>query len=175
MADTKIKINRAPVLTLWATVVAERMGYDPDEALTLGKSVAGLNAQSKGQRLGIYKPHEEEETKKERQRPAGEEFLVEVSGRAVPAVNTPEGLRATAKGKPVDPRSVRRYLETKFKDSLPEARQAMEELAKAYPPEVLARKAFPLYEEFRPNVPEGQKGWGALGELDLTKIRSLKP
>jgi len=54
MAKKKIKINRAPVLTLWAAVVAERLGYDKNEALTFGKAVAGLNAQSKGRRLGIY-------------------------------------------------------------------------------------------------------------------------
>ncbi len=28
----KIKINRAPVLTLWASVVAERLGYEHAEA-----------------------------------------------------------------------------------------------------------------------------------------------
>ena len=54
MARTTVKINRAPVLTLWATVVAERLGYDHETALTLGKAVAGLNAQSKGRRLGIF-------------------------------------------------------------------------------------------------------------------------
>ena len=37
MANKKIKINRAPVLTLWAAVVAERLGYNKSEALTLGK------------------------------------------------------------------------------------------------------------------------------------------
>jgi len=56
--DTVI-INRAPVLTLWAAVVAERLGFDREEALTLGKSVAGLTAQSKGQRLGIFTPSPE--------------------------------------------------------------------------------------------------------------------
>jgi hypothetical protein len=54
MAKRKVKINRAPVLTLWATIVAERLGYDHDAALTLGKAVAGLNAQSKGRRLGLF-------------------------------------------------------------------------------------------------------------------------
>jgi hypothetical protein len=49
-----VTINRAPVLTLWAAVVAEPLGFDRDEALMLGKSVAGLTAQSKGQRLGIF-------------------------------------------------------------------------------------------------------------------------
>lgn len=48
-----LKINRAPVLTLWAAVVAQRLGFDHDEALTLGRAVAGLNVQSKGKRLGI--------------------------------------------------------------------------------------------------------------------------
>ena len=65
MANKKLKINRAPVLTLWAAVVAERLGYNKSEALTLGKAVAGLNAQSKGRRLGIY----EEKTEDEKNRP----------------------------------------------------------------------------------------------------------
>src|SRR5262249_15832168 len=60
MAGT-LKINRAPVLTLWGAVVAERLGYARDEALTPGKAVAGRNAQSKGQRLGIYHPPSDEE------------------------------------------------------------------------------------------------------------------
>lgn len=43
MADV-IKINRASVLTLWATVVAESLGFDWEEALILGRAAAGLNA-----------------------------------------------------------------------------------------------------------------------------------
>ena len=39
MTDT-IKVNRAPVLTLWAAVVAERLGFDRPTALTLGQAVA---------------------------------------------------------------------------------------------------------------------------------------
>jgi hypothetical protein len=42
-----ILINRTPVLTLWVATVAERLGFDEDEALSLGKAVAGMNAQSK--------------------------------------------------------------------------------------------------------------------------------
>jgi hypothetical protein len=51
-----IYINRAPVLTLWAAVVAERLGFRRDEALTLGRAVAGLNAYSKGISLGLFRP-----------------------------------------------------------------------------------------------------------------------
>jgi hypothetical protein len=41
-----IVINRAPVSTLWAATVAERLGFARDEALSLGKAVAGLTAQA---------------------------------------------------------------------------------------------------------------------------------
>src|SRR3954447_20557834 len=40
-ADGNIRINRAPVLTLWAAVIAERLGFDRATALTLGQAVAG--------------------------------------------------------------------------------------------------------------------------------------
>ena len=56
MTERNILIYRAPILKLWATTVAERLGFDEDEALSFDKAVAGLNAQSKGQRLGIFKP-----------------------------------------------------------------------------------------------------------------------
>ena len=41
-------VNRAPVLTLWAAVVTEVLGFGHDEALSLGRALAGLNASSKG-------------------------------------------------------------------------------------------------------------------------------
>jgi hypothetical protein len=40
-------------VTLWATVVAERLGYPPETALTLGRFVAGSSARAKARRLGI--------------------------------------------------------------------------------------------------------------------------
>jgi hypothetical protein len=170
----KIKINRAPVLTLWAAVVAERLGYDHDAALTLGKGVAGLNAQAKGRRLGIFEestePKEERQTKR---RQPGEQFMATVLGRPVPAINTNQGVRATIKGDPIEPASVTRYLENKFGPELAEVQAAMEALANAYSPAQLATQAYHLYEKFRPDIPEGKKGWGAKGELDLDLIRSL--
>ncbi len=174
MAKRKVKINRAPVLTLWATLVAERLGYDRDAALTLGKSVAGLNAQSKGQRLGIYeKPKDQHaETARKPHKPA-EEFSVPILGRSVPVVQTPQGVRATTKGKPLDPTGVQQYLEQKFGQDLNDVRAALQKLAKAYEPEELAAKAYTLYEQFRPTIPEGTKGWGAKGELDLDTIHTL--
>jgi hypothetical protein len=173
MSDKTIQINRAPVLTLWAAVVSKRLGFNEDEALTLGKVLAGLNAQSKGQRLGIFEPGEEK-GEKAREREHDQEFFIQILGRPVPAVNTEEGVRATTKGKPVDPDSVRRYLQGKFGDNFDDVRAAMEDLAGSFSPTSLARRAFRLYEEFRPEIPEGTKGWGAKGDLNLGTIRSLK-
>jgi hypothetical protein len=173
MAADTIKINRAPVMTLWATVVAERLGFDPQEALTLGRVVTGLNAQSKGQRLGIFDPVEQKSEDARRRRP-DETFFIDILGRPVPAVNTGQGIRAVSKDKPIEPASVERYLEGKFGEALSDARAAMEELAGSYPPEQLAGRAYALYEKFRPEVPQGKKGWGAAGDLDLELIRSLK-
>jgi len=56
MAPDRILINRAPVLALSAAIVAERLGFDHEEALSMGKAVAGLTAQRKGRRLGIFAP-----------------------------------------------------------------------------------------------------------------------
>ncbi|HZM20462.1 MAG TPA: hypothetical protein VFC02_01895 [Anaerolineales bacterium] len=174
MASKKIKINRAPVLTLWATIVAERMGYKKDEALTFGKAVAGLNAQSKGRKLGIYEEKTEEEKKEEKKKEeAVKTEFVEILGRGVPAIKTKQGLRAAIKGEEIDPAGVERYLRGKFGDDLEEARSAMQKLAKAYTPKQLESKAYGLYEKFRPEIPEGAKGWGAKGELDLGYITSL--
>jgi hypothetical protein len=172
MSKEKIKINRAPVLTLWATVVAERLGYDKETALTLGKAVAGLNAQSKGRRLGVYEEKKEDEKKEGKKQEKPVEFI-ELLGRGIPAVKTPQGLRAAIKGEAIDPRSVQKYLEQKFGGDLSEARTAMEKLAKAHTPKQLEAQGFSLYEKFRPVVPEGMKGWGAKGELDLEYVRSL--
>jgi hypothetical protein len=89
-------------------------------------------------------------------------------------MNTEEGVRAVIKSKPIDPDGVERYLVSKFGDALPEARRAMTQLASALKPDELAQRGFGLYEQFRPNIPEGVSGWGAKGELDLDLLRKLR-
>jgi hypothetical protein len=151
--------------------VAERLGYDRAAALTLGRAVAGLNAQAKGRRLRIYReppPGEAEERAARLRR--RREHIITLLGRPVPVVGTRHGVRAATGGSPA---SVERYLKGKFGSKLPEARAAMEELAHAYTPARLEEVAFILYEAFRPRVPEGARGWGARGELDLDYVRSL--
>jgi hypothetical protein len=162
MATKTVSINRAPVLTLWAAVVARRLGFVEAEALTLGRAVAGLNVQSKGRRLGLFRPHEEK-PKKAREKERGERFWVELLGRPVPATDTEDGIRAVRGGNPIDPGSVRRYLGDKFGEDLKAVRSAMQQLAKAYTPRGLAHAAYRLYERFRPDIPAGKRDWGRGG------------
>jgi hypothetical protein len=172
---TTININRAPVLTLWAAVVAERLGYDKSTALSLAQAVAGMNAQAKGKRLGIYaetdgKP-ENLKNRDTRRRRAAE--TVQLLGRTVPVTTARGVMRASLKGELVKPEPVERYLKGRFGDDLAAVREAMEAVASSYTKEELETKAYDFYEQFRPSVPEGTNGWGAKGELNLTTIKGL--
>ena len=83
----------------------------------------------------------------------------------------PDGtLRAEDDGKPAASKPVQSYIARAFGDRLSEVRSAMEALAASLPPEELNRIGFRLYERFRPEVPEGTRGWGAKGELRLERI-----
>ena len=170
---TWVMVNRAPVLTLWAAVVAEVLGFDHDEALTLGRAVAGLNAYSKGISLGLFQPTPQE-VKEQRQKMRKEETVtVDLLHRAVPAKHTGEGLRALSGESSIHPESVQKYLESKFGEALKDVSGTMMALAKSLPPSQLAEKAYSLYEKFRPEIPPGKKGWGVSGKLDLDLIRKM--
>jgi hypothetical protein len=169
-----VLVNRAPVLTLWAAVVAERLGFDRPAALSLGKALAGLNAQSKGRSLGIFKPSEKAEAVPIKKSRPGERFVIELLGRAVPAGSTKEGVRAFSGDRPVDPAGVETYLEQKFGPDLVPIESAMKDLAGSLDPGRLASAAYALYERFRPVIPAGVRGWGVKGELDPARIRSLR-
>ncbi len=65
-ATGPIRVNRAPVLTLRATIVAERLGHPPDTALTLGRFVAGSSARAKARSLGIADEAQDATERRER-------------------------------------------------------------------------------------------------------------
>ena len=66
----------------------------------------------------------------------------------------------------------RAYVEKALGEHLSAVRQAMETLAGSVEPAELNRTGFRLYENFRPEVPPGSKGWGAKGALDRSRIRA---
>lgn len=166
-----LHINRAPVLTLWAAVVAMRLGHPPDTALTLGRTVAGSAARVKARAIG------REETKADRDADAPglrDEYVIApvfLLGKTVRLLPNADGeLRAADGGQPGDPVAVERYLAKAFGEHLAEARMAMEALVARYEPAEVNRIGFRVYEKFRPEVPAGNEGWGAKAVLEIEKI-----
>ena len=127
--------------------------------------MAGLSAYVKGVSLGIIEPSPDAVRERSNKLAEGEILRVDLLGRAVPVVRTPEGIRAMNKGKPGKPAQIEKYLAGKFGEQLEAARAAMADLAASCEPDDLYRRGFHLYEEFRPSVPAGESGWGAKGEL----------
>jgi hypothetical protein len=154
-------------------VVAEMLGFDYDEALALGRAVAGLNAYSKGVALELFQPTPKAVTEQRQKLRRDEVVTIDLLHRAVPARHTDGGLRALSNDRPISAESVKRYLESKFGDTLDEVYEAMKELAKSLMPSELAEKVYGLYERFRPEIPSGKRGWGASGKLDLEGIRKM--
>jgi hypothetical protein len=168
MASSPIRVNRAPVLTLWAAVVAERLGHPPETALSLASAVAGTAARAKARRLGLAEEHPDHAPGK----PDEPRRRVRLLGREIAVVETLEGLLAAEPdGKPAKPGAVGAYVARAFGDRLPEVRAAMDSLAAGLEPEELNRTGFRLYEAFRPEVPPDVSGWGAKAVLDLGRIR----
>jgi hypothetical protein len=83
-----VMMKRGPLLTLWAAVVAEVLGFEHDEALTLGRVVAGLNAHSKGVSLGLFQPTPTEVKEQRRKMGKEETVTVDLLHRAVLAEHT---------------------------------------------------------------------------------------
>jgi hypothetical protein len=69
----------------------------------------------------------------------------------------------TVNRQPIDPERATRYVRQPFGPALAEVQASMEALAQAYSPEILTAQAYAQYEQFRPDIPEGQNGWGAGG------------
>ncbi|MBL6081313.1 hypothetical protein JMJ56_25280 [Belnapia sp. T18] len=167
MQETAIRVNRAPVLTLWAAVVAERLGHPPATALSLASVVAGTAARAKARRLGLA----EDRAPHEGVAPARE--VTRLLGRDIPVVAGEDGtLLAVRDGHPASAAPVEAYLARALGPRLGEVRAAMEVLADGLAPDELNRIGFRLYEAFRPEVPEDVSGWGAKGRLELSRIRA---
>jgi hypothetical protein len=191
-ARLSFNINRAPVLTLWASVVAERLGHPRATALTLGKAVGGTTARLKvriigreewvggrgelGPTLNLDIP---------RQPKAYVTAQVFLLGKTIRLLPDAGGeLRAALRTLPTrdgvvadeyvaaDPAEVERYLAKAFGDHLAEVRTAMEVLAARYEPVELNRIGSRLYEKFRPNVLHGNEGRRAKAVLEVGKILS---
>lgn len=171
--SSAIRVNRAPVLTLWAAIVAERLGHDADAAITLGRAVAGSSARVKARAIGLEEKREDGDLR-DTAKPAPRR-TVHLLGRDLPVAERNGSAYALDHDKPAAPRPSHAYVEKAFAEHLPAVRRAMEALPDSLPPEELNRIGFRLYERFRPEVPAGAAGWGKKGVLDLKLIENARP
>lgn len=167
-----IRVNRAPVLTLWAAVVAERLGHPPDTALSLASAVAGTAARAKARRLGIAEDRDHAADAA----PMKPQATTRLLGRDIPLTHDDDGvvLADAGNGKPAPAAPAAAYVAKAFGSMLGEVRAAMTALANQMDPEDLNRVGFRLYEHFRPEIPADAKGWGAKGELHLDRITGAR-
>jgi hypothetical protein len=166
-----IKVNRPPVLVLWATVVAERLGFDEEEALTLGRALARVHsrderANTSGTLMADqFVPSLESVGRRRYELPQGEVLEVGMMRRTLRVMHTGKGFRAICRTRPTNPEAVRKYLVTKFGNELDRVSAAMTLLAASMPRHELSKRALELYEGFRPKN----------GLLDLVCIGGVSP
>ncbi|KAI9574735.1 hypothetical protein HD554DRAFT_93210 [Boletus coccyginus] len=160
-------INRAPLMTAWATIVAERLGFEREEALSIGSVYMEMNAVAKGVSLGII-----DQSRKKEIEPisGGQQPYVDLMGRRPLYRTQLSKWRALVNGTPANPSTAFSYISRAFRQTTPYIIGALRLLARSYPPQELNKTGFSLYADFRPTV----CGWGERGEVRCERILSLR-
>lgn len=172
-----ILINRAPVLELWAICVTHFLyGSLPwDTCLSIGGAISTITAIAKGRSIGTMEkpdPGEAEQRRRERQEKAEKQQLDDIEvmgfhlmlkdGQAMVGEKPRKGDEAALKKKFGE----HEYgmVKKAFEDALASWKGKDGQLD---------AEAFKMYEDFRPSVPPGQKGWGRKGQLSLENVKSV--
>ena len=79
-----ISINRAPLLTLWAPVVAEPLDFDHADRADAEPGRGGLSAHARGVSLGIVEPEPDLVRERGERLADRRQLQVDLLGRAVP-------------------------------------------------------------------------------------------
>ncbi|KAF8205050.1 hypothetical protein BJ912DRAFT_1028259 [Pholiota molesta] len=153
-------INRAPVMMTWAMLVAERLHFSKEEALSIASVYTEMNAISKGVSLGIFDKGKIRDSDGQK---GGSQPYVELMGRRsvlcqnalteclfdsvvlyrIPLYHTQTGQwRALNNGKPVPPTEAFSYISRSFRQTAPHFVGALRLLAESYSPQELNNKAW---------------------------------
>lgn len=173
--NNSITINRAPILSLWSSCLTHFLHptLPWSTALNIGAAISTITAISKGRSIGtIDKPNPVEASTKREERREAQADLDEINimsfhlkiknGNAMvgdkPQKGSEKGLRGKFGGE----------------GEYERCKEVMQEALEGWrgQEEELEGRAWGMYEEFRPSVPKGQKGWGRKGVLRLESVRS---
>lgn len=169
--EKPIIINRAPVLELWGACVAHFLhpDFSWNLCLSIGSSVSTITAISKGRSIGKIAPPEDDDSKNQTKKKEDDLPTVKIMGFPM----TIKDDSVIVKGKPKTTREVSLVRKYGSEERYGKAKDAMTEALQDWKgkEDDLDAKAFHMYEQFRPDVAKGQKGWGRKGELHLSKVR----
>ncbi|KAF9055396.1 hypothetical protein BDZ89DRAFT_1055989 [Hymenopellis radicata] len=160
-------INRAPIMTAWSMIVAERQGFKREEALSIASAYTEMNALAKGVSLGIYKDGKQKGIEANR---GGTQPYVELMGRRALYQVQSNQWRALVNGTPAQPSVAFSYISRSLRQTTPYIIGAMRLLAESFAPAELNQKGWELYAEFRPVV----SGWGERAEVKCDSILDLR-
>ncbi|KAF4602044.1 hypothetical protein EYR40_005245 [Pleurotus pulmonarius] len=162
-----VVVNRAPVMSAWATVVAERMGFNREEALSIASVYTEMNAISKGVALGIFDKSRANDASASRN---GSQPYVDFIGRRSLYETQNGQWRAILNGSPASPGTAFGYISRSFKHLTPFVLGSLQLLAQSYSQKEINEKAWGLYAEFRPTV----DGWGQRSVMKCADILALR-
>lgn len=188
-------VNRAPVMTAWATILLERLNFSRTEALSLAHCYVNYTSTMRGISLGII-PAAEKERAVHIVGPNQPHF--ELMGVKIPVMQMQDGsYRGISAGEVVQPDKAFNYmrrsmaqtlssvmgaltlLADSFMEPIPlqdvdgkveEGKQEAQE-ALGYGADYLNSRGYELYAEFRPST-SGE--WGKKGRLWYDKILALR-
>ncbi|KAJ6485137.1 hypothetical protein C8R47DRAFT_1130904 [Mycena vitilis] len=160
-------VNRAPLMTAWSTLVAERLGFQREEALSIATVYTEMNAISKGVSMGIYKHGTDRAAEASK---VGSQPYVELMGRRPLYQTQNSQWRALSNGTAVQPSTAFSYISRALRQTTPHIIGALRLLVESYTPQEINAKAWGLYAEFRPEV----KGWGERAEVKCETILALR-
>ena len=178
-------VNRAPVMTAWATIILERLDFSRPEALSLAHCYINYTSTMRGISLGII-PASERERAVHIVGPNQPHF--ELMGVKIPVMQMQDGsYRGISAGEVVEPEKAFNYMRRSMAQTLSSVMGALTLLADSFmqpltptDPQVekvehggeyLNARGYELYAEFRPST-SGE--WGKKGRLWYDKVLALR-
>ncbi|KAJ7068338.1 hypothetical protein C8F01DRAFT_1017602, partial [Mycena amicta] len=169
-------VNRAPLLTAWATLVAEKIGFQREEALSIASVFTEINALAKGISIGKYNKSVASGMEGS---PTGTQPYVDIMGRRLHHLSRPlfqdqnSQWRGLSAGKVAQPSTAFAYISRAFRQTTPHIIGAMRLLLATYSVEEIngkKGKGWGLYADFRPEV----VGWGDRAQVLCSTILGLR-
>ncbi|CAK5275614.1 unnamed protein product [Mycena citricolor] len=160
-------VNRAPLMTAWSFLVAQRLGFGLEEALSIASVYTELNAISKGVSIGVFKKSDRRATEASL---GGTQPFVELMGRRPLYRSQNSQWRALSNDEPVDPGVAFGYISRALRQNTPYILGALRLLVESYSVQEINKIAWSLYADFRPDV----TGWGDRGQVRCETILALR-